>query len=150
MSRIILHTEIKAPCTIVFDLARSIDLHKESMSNSQEEAIAGRASGLIELNESVTWRAIHLGVRQTLTSKITEFNSPFFFVDEMQKGSFKSMRHEHHFKEENGVTIMTDIFDFESPLGLLGKFFNFIYLKKYMTKLLVERNQIIKRNSENK
>lgn len=62
-----------APPEVVFDLARSIDLHKLSTAHTGEEAIAGKTSGLIELGETVTWRARHFGVMQTLTSKVTGF-----------------------------------------------------------------------------
>jgi hypothetical protein len=64
---------------IVFNLIRSIDLHKISTKKSKEEAIAGKTSGLISLNETVTWRAKHLGFTQELTSIITAFEAPFFF-----------------------------------------------------------------------
>ena len=48
MPTINLTTEINAPIEICFDLSRSIDLHKQSMEHTKEEAIAGRTSGLIE------------------------------------------------------------------------------------------------------
>jgi hypothetical protein len=54
MPRIELKTEVEANMEIVFDLSRSIDLHKISMGNTNEKAIAGKTSGLIELDESVT------------------------------------------------------------------------------------------------
>ncbi|WP_211224955.1 hypothetical protein [Psychroserpens burtonensis] len=50
-----LQTEIKAFKNIVFDLSRSIDLHKISTKQTNEQAIAVKTSGLIEMNESVTW-----------------------------------------------------------------------------------------------
>ena len=61
--------ELNADKEIVFDLSRSIDLHKLSTVHTNETAIAGRTSGLIGLNESVTWRAKHFGIYQKLTSK---------------------------------------------------------------------------------
>lgn len=67
-----------------------------------------------------------------LESKITEFDSPNYFFDEMQRGSFKSFRHEHIFDERDRQTLMTDLFDYKSPLGLLGKFADWLFLKKYM------------------
>ncbi|WP_346729958.1 SRPBCC family protein [Chryseobacterium capnotolerans] len=70
MSRIYLKTLIDADIQTVFDLARNIDLHQQSTSRTHEKAIAGRMSGLIEENETVTWRAKHLGVYQNLTTKI--------------------------------------------------------------------------------
>ena len=99
MPKIELKTEIKAEKEIVFDLSRSIDLHKISTEHTNEEAIAGKTSGLIGMNETVTWRAKHFGIYQKLTSKITEYNRPNNFTDEMQKGAFSEFKHEHHFEE---------------------------------------------------
>ena len=148
MPRIELRTEIKASKEIVFDLSRSIDLHKISTEHTNETAIAGKTSGLIGMDESVTWRAKHFGIYQKLTSKITEFERPDFFVDEMVKGAFKSFRHEHHFEEFNGGTLMTDYFDYESPLAFLGRIADKLFLKKYMMNLLAERNRIVKEFAE--
>lgn len=75
--------EIKAPIARVFDLARCIDLHVETMRRSDEKAVAGKTRGLIEADETVTWQATHFGVRQKLTSKITVFDRPHYFRDEM-------------------------------------------------------------------
>lgn len=144
MPKISIETEIAAPIEVVFDLSRSIDLHKISTEHTKEEAIAGRTSGLIELGESVTWRARHLGFTQDLTSKITDFEYLLFFADEMVQGIFKSFRHEHHFKNQEGRTVMTDIFDYQSPLGFLGKLADFLFLKMYLRKLLEKRNAVIK------
>ena len=56
-----------------------------------------------------TWQAKHFGVTQKLTSRITEFDDGKYFVDEMEKGIFKSIRHEHHFKSVDGGTLMTEV-----------------------------------------
>jgi ligand-binding SRPBCC domain-containing protein len=144
MPTIELHTEINAPVKRCFDLARSIDLHLISTKHTGERAVAGRTSGLIELGETVTWRAKHFFIWQSLTTKITEMHSPDFFADEMVSGAFKSFRHEHYFTETDGKTIMRDVFVFESPCGILGKLFNLITLKAYMTNLLTQRNAVIK------
>lgn len=148
MPRIQITTKIKAPKEVCFDLSRSIDLHQVSMDHTNEKAIAGRITGLIEMGEEVTWEAVHFGVKQRLTSKITQFDFPHSFRDEMVKGAFKSFTHDHIFLEENGVTEMQDIFDFESPLGWLGDIFNYLILEKYMTTLLQRRNQVIKEIAE--
>ncbi|UCA61262.1 SRPBCC family protein [Chryseobacterium rhizoplanae] len=148
MSRIYLETQVNADIHTVFDLARSIDLHQQSTSKTHEKAIAGRTSGLIEENETVTWRAKHLGVYQTLTTKIISMDKPNQFTDEMQKGAFKSLHHRHIFKRTDGKTLMIDIFDFESPLGIIGKIVNRIFLKNYLRNFLLERNQLIKATAE--
>ncbi|TZF99302.1 SRPBCC family protein (plasmid) [Chryseobacterium panacisoli] len=148
MSTIYLNTVINADIHYVFDLARNIDLHQQSTSTSHEKAIAGRTSGLIEENETVTWRAKHLGMYQNLTTKIVSMEKPVQFIDVMQKGAFKSMRHRHTFKSVNGKTLMTDIFEFESPLGIVGKLFNAIFLTGYLKDFLLKRNEMIKTIAE--
>lgn len=142
-------TFIAAPPDIVFDLARSIDLHRISVAHTGEEAVKGTTSGLISMNESVTWRAKHFGIVQHLTSKITAYNRPHYFTDEMVAGAFKSFKHEHIFKEENGGTLMTDVFMYQSPLAILGIMADMLFLKKYMRALLIERNRIVKEFAEN-
>lgn len=66
-----IETTIHAPVQRCFDLSRSIDLHQISTIETKERAIAGKTSGLIGLNETVTWQAKHFGITQKLTSKIT-------------------------------------------------------------------------------
>ncbi|MFY0604055.1 MAG: SRPBCC family protein [Flavobacteriaceae bacterium] len=132
----------------VFDLCRSIDLHKISTSKTSEEAISGKTSGLISLDETVTWRAKHLGFYQELTSVITDFNRPTFFADEMVKGIFKSFRHEHYFNKHQDKIVIKDVFEYKSPLGVLGKLADVIFLKSYMKRFLEERNKVIKEFAE--
>ena len=148
MPKIELTTSIHAPIEKVFDLSRSIDLHMESTKQTGEKAIAGKTSGLIGLGETVTWKAKHFGIWQTLTSKITEYDRPNLFVDEMLSGAFKSIHHEHHFTTSGDQTIMKDVSEFESPLSILGKIFNMLILTRYMKRLLLERNRVIKKVAE--
>lgn len=148
MPKIIITTIINAPIQRCFDLARSIDLHQHTSAKTGEKAIAGTKSGLINKGETVTWKAKHFGIVQTLTSEISEMNPPFMFEDRMLKGAFKKIQHQHLFEEREGKTIMTDIFDFESPLGVVGKLFNKLVLTNYMNGFLEDRNQMIKSIAE--
>ncbi len=43
---------------------------------------------------------------------------------------------------------MDDIFTFQSPFELFGKIVNKLFLIRYMTKLLKERNSVIKNYAE--
>jgi len=147
MPLICLKTSIKSSIQVCFDLSRSIDLHKISMSGSRENAIAGTTAGLIGLNEFVTWEAIHFGIRQRLTSRITAFDYPNHFRDEQLHGPFKSIVHDHFFEQQGDWTIMKDNFHFESPFGIFGKMANLI-LKSYLTRLLTDRNLVIKNCAE--
>ena len=148
MPTIHLTTFVAAPAQRVFDLARSIDLHRRSMAHAGEEAIAGTTSGLIELNETVTWKAKHLRRVRILKSKITAMNPPFSFTDEMVDGDFKSLRHEHHFKRIDNGTLLIDIFTYEAPYGGLGRLADRLFLTNYMKTLLETRNKTIKEYAE--
>ncbi len=148
MPTIHLTTDIDAPIAVVFDLSRSIDLHQQSLAVTHERAVDGRTQGLIELDEEVTWEAVHFGIRQRLSVRITSFERPFHFRDTMTRGIFKRFDHDHRFAENGKGTIMTDDFDFTSPFGLLGRAVDRVYLERYMRKLLLSRNDMIKAVAE--
>lgn len=144
MSAIYLTTEINAPVETAFDLSRSIDLHMISTRQTNETVEAGRTSGLCEVGDTITWRAKHLGFYQRLTVEIVRCDFPIYFKDRMVYGTFKSFTHRHYFDMNGNGTVMKDIFEFQSPLGIFGRFFDRIFLKDYMTRLLLKRNEVIK------
>ena len=144
MTTIKLITKINAPIETVFDLNRNIDIHKESTAKSNETAIAGITTGLINKGETVTWCGKHFGFYLTHKSLISEMEIPHYFVDEMTEGQFKKFKHHHEFAEKNGVTIMTDLINYETPFGIIGKIFDKLLLKTYLTKFIQERNEFIK------
>ncbi|MEJ7589306.1 MAG: SRPBCC family protein, partial [Ferruginibacter sp.] len=121
MSKIHLTTLIQAPIERVFDLSRSINLHKISTSHTNETAVAGVITGLIGLDETVTWQATHLFKLRRFTSKITGMERPVHFTDEMTAGDFKNFKHEHYFKQITNGTIMIDQVEFNSPYGAIGR-----------------------------
>ena len=143
-----LQTLIDAPRERVFDLARSIDAHQTSTPGTGERAVAGVTSGLLELNDDVTWEARHLGVKQRLKSRMTHLTRPDHFQDVMVEGAFKYMRHDHTFEDQGGKTLMTDRFEFGAPLGILGVLVERVFLTSYMRHFIVQRNQILQRVAE--
>jgi ligand-binding SRPBCC domain-containing protein len=141
-------TDIHAPIERVFDLSRSVDLHMASTAHTRERAIAGVTSGLMTLGQEVTWRAKHFGSWQHLTSRITSFERPVYFRDSQVRGIFRRLDHDHFFTARGDVTLMRDVFAFESPLGILGRVANRLFLIRYMTQLLATRNTLIKTAAE--
>jgi ligand-binding SRPBCC domain-containing protein len=143
-----LETLIEAPVELCFDLARSVDIHMASTNHTGERAISGVTSGMMNLHDEVTWEAIHFGTRQRLTSRITAFDRPRMFTDEMQRGAFKYWRHTHLFEPRDEGTLMIDNADYASPFGLLGRIVDKLVLERHMTRLLVTRNRHIKKVAE--
>ena len=142
-----LTTFIAAPQERVFDLSRSVALHKSSMKDHDEKIVDGTMSGLMNLNDTVTWTAKHLFKQRRLKIRITKLNRPEYFIDEQEAGDFKLMKHEHYFKPIENGTIMIDQFHFETR-GFMGSLVNKFYLEKYMTQLLKLRNKMIKEVAE--
>ena len=144
-----LETLINAPIERCFDLSRDIELHMQSTGQTREIAIAGVTKGLINLGEEVTWEATHFGVRQRLTTRITEFNQPSHFRDSQVKGAFQRFDHDHYFcTTVEGKTLMRDVFDYTAPLGWLGILADRLFLRAYMRAFLVKRNSLIKNVAE--
>ena len=141
-------TIVRATPERCFDASRDLDLHLESMGHTGERAVAGRTSGLIELGEQVTWEARHFGIRQRFTSKITAFDRPRYFQDSMVKGAFHSFVHDHYFEPAADGTVMKDVLTFRSPLGPLGALVDRLVMSAYLRKLLMTRNETLKRALE--
>lgn len=148
MSFIQLTTFIEAPVERVFDLSRSIELHRASMQAFGEKIIGEKLSGLMEINDTVSWQAKHFFKERQLTVKIIAMQKPISFIDEQVTGDFVSMKHEHYFKPIENGTIMIDQLYFEAPYGTIGKCFSQLYLTRYMEKLLLQRNAFIKEVAE--
>lgn len=138
-------TDIHAPTQACFDLARDIGFHVRSLKHTSERAIAGRTDGLIELGQSVTWQAKHLGMTRHMTVKITAMDRPTHFRDEQTDGPFKHFVHDHFFEDlGSGMMRMRDVIHFASPVGVLGRSVDRFYLAGYLDKLIAQRGIAIK------
>ena len=148
MSIIELTTTVHALPAICFDLARSIDLHVVAPSPLKHRAVAGVTSGLINLGEQVSWKGTFFGVSQRMTSKIVALDAPRTFTDEMQRGPSKRRRHTHRFEPIGEGTLMHDHVEFAGPFGPLGTAFDAVFLRKFMTRLLIAQSRYLKEAAE--
>ncbi len=148
MTTIQISTIIKAPIAVVFDLSRNIDTHQESANKTNEKAIAGRTSGLIQKGETVTWRGKHFGLYLQHQSIISALDFPTYFVDQQSKGHFNFFRHQHFFEKKEDFTIMRDVLEYQTPFGIFGKLFDHWLLKKHLTDFLLHRNAVLKKEAE--
>lgn len=148
MTKLYFETIINTKKEIIFNASRNIDLHKESLGKSNEKAIGGRKNGLIELGETVTWSGKHFGFNLKHESKITQMKIYDSFTDEMINGKFKTFIHHHKFIAQDDIVLMIDELYYDVPYGLLGRIFNFFILKKYLIKIITERNDFLKSITE--
>ncbi len=145
MVRIELITEIAARAERCFDLSRSVEVHLLGTEGTGEAAVGGVRTGLIGMGDSVRWRAKHLGVWQHLSSRITAYERPGYFQDTMVEGAFRSMVHDHFFREIGpGRTEMRDLFRFAAPVPGVGWVVEKMVLRRYMLEFLQTRNGVLK------
>ncbi len=130
-------TRAAVPAEALFDTSRDIGAHVASMHGTGERAIDGVTSGLIGLDETVTWRAWHVGIPFRMTSRVTALERPHRFVDEQIAGPFRLFRHEHLYVERDGMTVMTDRVTLASPV--LGRLAERLVLVPYLRRLLTRR-----------
>lgn len=148
MPRVHVTTFIEAPKERVFDLCRSISMHKISLQHTNENAINGITNGLIQLGETVTWEATHFGKKRIMGMKITEMEFSNQFVEVQTHGYFKSYKHQHFFKPVKNGTIMIDYLDYEMPYGIIGYVLDALLFENYLNELLTTRNNFIKKYAE--
>ncbi len=148
MTRLVIATEVRAPVDRCFALSCDIDLHRRSMGASKEQAIAGVTSGPIGPGQQVTLQARHFGIWWRMTAKIVDYDRPWRFVDEMQRGPFAAWRHEHRFEQHPTGTRMVDTAQYHLPFGPLGRLADLLFIRYYLRRLLQTRSQHMKLEAE--
>jgi ligand-binding SRPBCC domain-containing protein len=144
VSRIELQTLVAAPRERCFDLSLSVELHLQSAAESSERVVAGPTSGLLRLGDEITWEAHHLGRTRRLTMTISAYDRPRMFRDELVRGPFRRLTHDHYFEENDGVTTMTDVFVFASIFPPVDP----LIVKPHLRRFLLERNRLIRELAE--
>ena len=148
MQTIRLMTWVDAPVERCFKLSLSVDLHVLSARATGERVVAGVSTGLIGLNQTVTWSATHFGRQFQHTSLIDAWRPFSYFRDVMVEGAFESFVHEHHFAVMDDGTRIRDEVRFAAPMGPLGLVAEKLLLRRYLIALLKRRNRVIKQVAE--
>ena len=148
MTNIHVTTFILAPAERVFDLCRNTSIYKTVLKDRKERFSSGAGSSLITSGETITFNARHLGKTRVMTARLIEVERPTKFAEEQVKGDLKSFRLESHFKEVENGTILINILTFEGPRDFLGSLFARFFLKSYLEKFLLKRNEVIKQYAE--
>jgi ribosome-associated toxin RatA of RatAB toxin-antitoxin module len=143
-----LTTFIAAPAERVFNLSRHVGLQQQSMAAYNEEAVAGTTTGVLEKEDTVTWKARHVFKTRVLKIKVTQLEKHSLYTYEQVEGDLKWMRNEYYFKPCDNGTILINIFSFETKYGMIGRLINTIYLTNYIKHLLEQQNAVIKQTAE--
>ncbi len=148
MQTIRLSTWINAPVERCFKLALSVDLHVASGRSTGERAIAGVTTGLLGAGETVEFQARHFGREVYHTIRVDAWRPYAYFRDAMIAGEFERFEHDHHFAAMDDGTRMRDEIRFSAPFGFAGRVAEKLFLRRYLTLFVAERNAMIKRVAE--
>jgi ligand-binding SRPBCC domain-containing protein len=85
-----------------------------------------------------------LGIPLKWVTKISEVEKPVYFIDEQLSGPYSIWHHQHHFRETRGGIEMTDIVNYQLPLGILGNIAHQIAIKKKVEKIFEYREHKLK------
>ena len=144
--KLVIETVIHAPVERCFDMARDVAAHVESAAFSGEKLVPpGKLEGTLGLGDLVAFEGRHFGVRQRFVARITEVTPPRRFVDEMVSGTFRRLRHEHEFIMHAEGTLMRDVLEWESPLGIIGRIADALFVRKHMEWFVRTKQENLKR-----
>lgn len=73
-----------------------------------------------------------LGIPLFWMTEITHVQEGRFFVDEQRVGPYALWHHQHHFKSIAGGVEMTDLVHYRLPLGWLGNFAHWLFVKRQL------------------
>ena len=77
-------------------------------------------------------------------TEITHVVNENYFVDEQRFGPYSLWHHKHFLREIDGGIEMEDIIHYKIPLGFLGEFLNFLFIKNQLKEIFEYRkNKLI-------
>lgn len=80
-----------------------------------------------------------LGIKTTWVTEITHVTDLKYFVDEQRFGPYTMWHHQHLLEPVDGGVLMTDIIDYQPPLGILGAIANQLTIRKKLEEIFAFR-----------
>jgi ligand-binding SRPBCC domain-containing protein len=114
---------------------------------TSERVVRGSRRGHLQLGDVVTWEARHLGIA---AADRADFRAtpPHHFRDELVRGAFRTLCHDHYFEAVAEGTLVRDVFEFSSPGGWFGRCIERLFLTRYLTNFLASATLSLKRQLE--
>lgn len=82
-------------------------------------------------------------VKMGWVTEITHVEDRKMFVDEQRFGPYAFWHHQHHFEEVPGGVKMIDILHYRVPLGIVGKFINWLLIYNKVRGIFDYRYQVL-------
>jgi ligand-binding SRPBCC domain-containing protein len=82
-------------------------------------------------------------------TEITQVEERKLFIDEQRFGPYAFWHHQHHFKEQDGGVLMTDILHYRVPLGIVGKLVNALFIQSKVKGIFEYRFKLLEKKYAN-
>jgi len=82
-----------------------------------------------------------LGIRMRWVTEITHVSELKYFVDEQRFGPYAMWHHQHIIEAIEGGVLMTDIVDYQPPMGFMGAIANQLFIKKQLNEIFTFRTK---------
>lgn len=76
-----------------------------------------------------------LNITLDWTTEITHIKDREYFIDEQRFGPYALWHHQHHFKEQDGGVMMTDLLHYAIGFGPIGRIANAIFVEKRIEEI---------------
>lgn len=85
------------------------------------------------------------GIQMRWTTEIRNIKKGEYFVDEQRFGPYAMWHHEHHFREADGGTYMTDLLHYAIPFGPIGNIANALFVDSKIEEIFDFRVKAVER-----
>lgn len=84
-----------------------------------------------------------LNIKMNWVTEITHVRDHQYFIDEQRFGPYALWHHQHHFEEQNGGVLMTDILHYKIPYGFIGTIADALFVSNRIEEIFIFRKQVI-------
>ena len=101
--------------------------------------------GKIEMRQGlrIDYRIRWAGIPLSWQSLISEYEPPFFFVDEQARGPYRCWRHRHTFRPTEGGTMVGDRVEYALPFGWLGRLIHRLVVERQLQRIFAYRQHAL-------
>lgn len=92
-----------------------------------------------EIDYQIRW----LGLPFNWKTIVTEYEPPFFFVDEQAAGPYRYWHHRHDFKPTEFGALVSDRVDYALPLGPLGRLAHGLAVRRQLHEIFDYRQNAL-------
>jgi ligand-binding SRPBCC domain-containing protein len=90
---------------------------------------------------SASLRLTYRGASFDLVTEIAEYRRGALFLERQRSGPFARWEHAVHLEDDAGGTRVTEVLAYEVALGLLGRLFDRLALKRDLEEVLASRSE---------